>query len=82
MNVRIVSGKTGFGTKVTTESGAEIEGLTYVGFQASMNDVNRAELHLHVSGIEAEAEARVYVAGREVRRIEYADGEIVEYPEA
>lgn len=80
MNVKISSGTTGCGTRVTTADGATIDGLTEVVFRAVVNDLNRAELHLHVAGIEAEAEATVYVAGKEVRRIEYADGSVDEYP--
>lgn len=80
MNVKIKSGSMPFGTKVTTADGAEIDGLNRIAVTIDVDDINRAELHLAISEIEVEASARVYVGGNEVRRIEYADGKVVEYP--
>lgn len=80
MHVKITSDGTSYGTKVHTAEGTPVEGLTEVVFRAVVHDINRAELHLHVAGIEAEAEAAVYVAGKEVRRIEYVDGTVTDFP--
>ena len=80
MNVRIQSGSTPFGTKVTTQDGSEIDGLSAVTVKIDVDDINRAELHLAIAEIEVEASARAYVGGKEVRRIEYADGTVAEFP--
>lgn len=80
MHVKIISDGTPYGTKALTADGASVQGLTGIVFSAQINDINRAELHLACAGIEAEAEAAVYVAGKEVRRIEYADGTVTEFP--
>lgn len=82
MHVKITSDGTPHGTKVTTADGSPVQGLTGILFRAEIDDVNRAELSLSLVEIDAEAEARVYVAGKEVRRIEYADGTSDEYPAA
>ncbi len=78
MNVKIVSDEAG--TKVLTRDGVPIEGLSGISFRAELNDINRAELQLAVGEIEVEAEASVFVRGKEVRRIEYADGSTDEFP--
>lgn len=80
MHVKIISDGTPCGTKVETADGTAVKGLTEITFRAQINDINRAELHLACAGIEAEAEATVHVAGKEVRRIEYADGTVDEFP--
>lgn len=78
MNVKIVSDEAG--TKVLTRDGVPIEGLSGISFRAELNDINRAELQLAVGEIEVEVEASVFVRGKEVRRIEYADGSTDEFP--
>lgn len=78
MNVKIVSDEAG--TKVLTRDGVEVEGVASIVFRAELNDINRAELQLAVGEIEVEAEASVFVRGKEVRRIEYADGSTDEFP--
>lgn len=80
MHVRIISDGTARGTKVLTPDGSPVAGLTGVVFRAEIDDLNRAELNLVCAAIDAEASARVFVAGREVRRIEYADGTVEEFP--
>lgn len=80
MNVKIRSGSSPFETRVTTADGAEVEGLSSLTVRIDVEDINRAELHLAIAELEVEASARVYVGGNEVRRIEYADGKVVEYP--
>ena len=79
MHVRIISDGTKYGTKVETLDGRAIKGLTGVTFRADIDDINRAELHLHCTGIDAKTDAKIFVAGREVRRIEYADGTADEF---
>lgn len=80
MHVRIISDGTARGTKVLTADGNPVSGLTGVVFRAEIDDVNRAELSLLCAVIDAEASARVFVDGKEVRRIEYADGSVEEFP--
>lgn len=78
MNVRIVSDK--IGTRVLTESGAVVEGISGLTFRAEVGDVNRVQIDLAAGHIDAGAEAAFHVGGREIRRIEYADGTIDEFP--
>lgn len=80
MFVKITSGREGIGASVTTESGEPVEGLTSIVFRADVDNINRAELHLYVGEFEAMAKAQVMVRGKEVRRIEYADGTVDEFP--
>jgi hypothetical protein len=80
MHVKIISDGTPRGTKVLTADGSPVTGLTGIIFRADIDDVNRAELSLSCALIDAEASARVFVNGREVRRIEYADGTVEEFP--
>ena len=82
MQVKIISDGTPHGTKVVTADGSPVRGLTGIVFRAEVDDVNRADLSLSRVEIDAVAEARVFVGGREVRRIEYADGSSDEYPAA
>lgn len=79
MNVKIVSGAR-IGTKVLTEGGVEIEGVRGIVFRAEVDRINRAELDLYVAEIQAEGVASIFVRGKEVRRIEYADGSTDEFP--
>lgn len=80
MKVKITSDGTSHGTKVTTADGVPVRGVSGIVFRAEVDDVNRAELSLCFVEIEAEAEARVYVGGKQVCRIEYADGSFDKYP--
>lgn len=81
MNVKIVSdGPCGFGTKVMTQDGVEVGGLTAITFRAEADNINRAELELYVAEIAVEGVAAFYARGKEVRRIEYADGTVDEFP--
>lgn len=80
MQVKIVSDGTPHGTKVLTADGAPITGLTGVVFRAEIDDINRAELSLCLTEIDAEAEARFYIRAKQVRRIEYADGTADDFP--
>lgn len=80
MNIKIASGGAAYGTKVTTADGAEVGGLTAITFRAQVGDINRAELELAVGEIEVEAKARIFVRGKQVLRIDYADGTFDEFP--
>lgn len=80
MYVRIISDATKQGTRVETADGQPIKGLTGITFRADINDINRAELHILCVGIDAKADAKVYIGQREVRRIEYADGTVDDFP--
>lgn len=82
MNVVISSNGTGAGTKVTTPDGQPIRGLTAVTWRMAIDEISRADLELSFVEVErVDAVASVYVGGKEVRRIEYADGTFDEYPE-
>lgn len=78
MNVKIVSDEAG--TKVLTRDGVEVGGVASIVFRAEVDNINRAELELYVAEIQADAAASIFVRGKEVRRIEYADGSTDEFP--
>ncbi|MFA5567970.1 MAG: hypothetical protein WC972_04905 [Trueperaceae bacterium] len=81
MKVRIVStGGTGHGTRVMGSDGREIDWITGLTFRADVDDITRAEIEFSAVEIDAVAEAKFLVRGKEVRRIEYADGSADEFP--
>lgn len=80
MNVKITSSSVSpYETRVTTLEGVAVEGLTGITFHADVDDVNRAELRLLISEISVEGRAQFYVRGKEVHRIEYADGSVDDF---
>lgn len=80
MHVRIKSDGTNLGTLVTNSDGEAVPGVVSIAFRAEINDISRADISLSAVEIDAVADARFYVCGREVRRIEYADGTTDDYP--
>lgn len=70
------------GTQILTEDGRDLASAVYsASWSIESNDFARAELRLGLVEIEAVAEARMIgPGGKEVRRIEYADGTVDEYP--
>jgi hypothetical protein len=81
MKVTISSDGTPHGTRVTDEGGNDLSRmLTAVSWSASVDSVPEAHLELAmVEAHEVKTGAKMYHAGREVRAIEYADGERVEF---
>lgn len=82
MRVKIVSGGVAAGTKITDEEGRELDWVTAVTWRAEVDDICRAQIELGAMEVEVEGEATFYVKGKPVRRIEYADGTVDEYPGA
>lgn len=83
MNVKIISDGTGLGTRVLTDSGEPIQGLTAVNWRMAIDEISSAKLELGLVEVEhIDAVATVYIGGREVRRVEYADGTVDEFPAA
>lgn len=82
MKIKITSDGTPYGTRLTAEDGGEIEGAVAVTWRASANDpMARAEVELDFIELNGIAEARMIgPGGKEVRRIEYADGSVDEFP--
>lgn len=79
-NVKIVSGGVSVGTHVFNEDGAEIHGITSIDWHARIDDVCRAEIEIGVVQTEVGGRAKFFgPGGREIRRIEYADGTVEEY---
>lgn len=81
MIITIKSGPKG-GTRITTADGRDISNqVSGVSWSHDVDDIARAELRLSFIEIEAVAEARMLgPGGKDVRRIEYADGTSDEYP--
>ena len=80
MNVKIISDGTPHGTKFQTEVGKQIDGITGVSIHAD-NDGVRVSLDLMFIPFEMAAKASMIGPnGKEVRRIEYADGSSEEFP--
>lgn len=81
MKVHIKSSDgTPHGTKITDENGKDIDGVTRVTWRAAVNDINRAEIELLFVDMDVQGEARMMGPRGEVRRIEYADGTVDEFP--
>lgn len=82
MHVRITSGGAPMTTEVRTSEGAVIQGVTAIRWSIAVGDISRAEVDLCFAEIgEIAAEARMLGPnGKEVRRIEYADGTVDEFP--
>ncbi|PHR83101.1 hypothetical protein [Henriciella sp.] len=82
MKLRIKSDGTQFGTCVVDENGRDISShITGVSFVHSAGGVPVANLELHLVEIE-EYDGKVVMIGpdgKEVRRIEYADGSVDDY---
>lgn len=70
------------GTRILTEDGQDISSqVSSVVWSHEAQDIARAELRLAFIEVDAVAEARMIgPGGKDVRRIEYADGTIDEYP--
>jgi len=81
VNVKITSDGEGFGTHVQTEDGREIDGVTEIVWRAVAGDICRADVSLSFITLSGAADARMIGPnGKEVRRIEYADGTSEEFP--
>lgn len=82
MKATIISDGTQQGTKVLRADGGEpIPGICSVTWRIDVGGVAHADVLLQMVTIWADAETRVLGPGcKEVRRIEYADGTVDEYP--
>lgn len=74
------------GTVVTnSETGEEIKGITGIAVDLRVNDLVRAKIELCAAQVDVVAQAEFLVASpktgdlKAVRRIEFADGEVVEF---
>lgn len=81
MNVKIVSPTPiGHGTRVFTEDGAEIRGITAIAWQASVDGINTAQLTICTVATELHGRAVVMAAHPvtedlgEIKSITFADG--------
>jgi hypothetical protein len=70
------------GTRILTDDGRDISNqVSSVSWSHEAQDIARAELQLAFIEVDAVAEARMIgPGGKDVRRIEYADGTVDEYP--
>ena len=81
MKAKVISTGDVWGTRVVREDGVEIENITAVHWEhAQPGAVPRLSVDLAMAEIEAEGELSVYVGGKEVRRIIYADGSAEDFP--
>lgn len=83
MKIRISGEGSAYGSRVTDGAGLVIEGVRAVSWRHEAGEPPKAEVELlfvplHLAG---EVDARMLgPSGKEVRRIEYADGSVDEYP--
>lgn len=83
MNVNIKSDSTGFDTTVTASDGTKINGVRELTWSIGVDRLGEASIKLYTAtDIDLNGRATFFVNGREVRRIEYADGTADEYPQA
>jgi hypothetical protein len=83
MKIRIAGEGSAFGSRVTDNAGRVLDGVRSVTWRHEAGEPPRAEVELMFVPLDLidEVEARMIgPAGKEVRRIEYADGSVDEYP--
>lgn len=82
MKVTVTSDGTGHGTRVAGPDGSPIEGVVALNWRIAVNEPSRFDIELSFIPLElAEGEAVLYgPAGKPIRRVEYADGTVDEYP--
>lgn len=82
MKVVVKSDGTAIGTRVIDMHGNIVDGVRVVTWRHEAGGLPVAEVEMFFAGLETPCEARMIgPKGVEVRRIEYADGSVVEYPE-
>lgn len=82
MKVSIVSDGTPRGTRITDDQGRPIEGVVAARWDIGVDQpaevrIDLSFITLDADGVEAEM---IGPAGRAVRRIEYADGSVTDFP--
>lgn len=82
MKVSVTSDGTGRGTSVTGPDGTPVEGVTALNWRIALGEPSRFDIELTfvpLDRVEGEADM-IGPNGKSVRRIEYADGSVQEYP--
>lgn len=82
MKVSVTSDGTPHGTRVTGPDGTAIAGITALNWRIAVGEPSRFDIEMSfipLERVEGEAEM-IGPAGKAVRRIEYADGSVDEYP--
>ena len=81
MKVRIVSDGTPYGTAVQDPEGRPLSGIKSLTWTVNANEPATALVDMEFLPLQGLAEAKMLgPGGKEVRRIEYADGSIDEFP--
>lgn len=82
MKVTVTSDGSNHGTRVTSPDGTPIEGIRALTFRAAVDEIASLAIELvFVTLDRVEGEATFCgPSGKPIRRIEYADGTVDEYP--
>lgn len=69
------------GTKVFTEDGRELKSICGVRFSHKAGDIPVVEIDFAFPVIEGKGYARAWADGRGIKRVEFDDGEVIEFGE-